>query len=476
MAVYEALKKKGKKLEPEYYTENPAELLAILRQESKAKDELILRLQGELRRKLEFDELTGIYNRNTFCRKVRELLQEQEAEEFVLVRMDIEHFKLINDLYGEAEGNRLLVYIAEGLEAFRAEYFVYGRMYADNFVICCPARGSAHMDFIKNMQIHMQGSMPAHDVVIKFGLYYVTNRELSISFMCDRADQAVKQIKGKELQSYNVYQGNLRRTMMQEKEILAEMNDALEQGQFKLYLQPQYDLQTENIVGAEALVRWDHPVKGLIGPEVFLPVFERTGFIVKLDEYLWDSACRLLKKWAGDGLTPGPLAVNISRLDLYRTDLCDILLDLVEKYDLDPAQLQLEITENSYTENPGQIIEVTKELKSCGFRILLDDFGSGYTSLEMIKDVLVDILKIDLYFLKTYASSYEGDVSLRAFMRTADQLGLVIMAEGVENTAQASFLRDLGCRQAQGYYYAKPMPVEEYERLLAGMPKGRMLN
>ncbi len=175
-------------------------------------------------------------------------------------------------------------------------------------------------------------------------------------------------------------------------------------------------------------------------------------------------------------MNPGPLAVNISRLDLYRTDLCDILLDLVEKYDLEPARLQLEITENSYTENPRQIIEVTKELKSCGFRILLDDFGSGYTSLEMIKDVLVDILKIDLYFLKTYASSYEGDVSLRAFMRTADQLGLVIMAEGVENTAQASFLRDLGCRQAQGYYYAKPMPVEEYERLLAGVPKGRMLN
>ncbi|MGL6015591.1 MAG: EAL domain-containing protein, partial [Selenomonadaceae bacterium] len=203
-----------------------------------------------------------------------------------------------------------------------------------------------------------------------------------------------------------------------------------------------------------------------ISPAVFIPAFERNGFIMELDIYIWEIVCRLLRKWIDAGYDPQPISVNVSRLDLYRTDLCDVLNNMVKKYNLDPGLLQLELTESAYTENPQQIIEVTKQLQKMGFPILMDDFGSGYSSLNMLKDISVDVLKIDLHFLDSQDESGRGGNILNSVVRMAEWLKIPVIAEGVETKQQADFMRDIGCYCVQGYYYSKPIGVEEYEALM----------
>ncbi|MEG1932441.1 MAG: EAL domain-containing protein, partial [Pygmaiobacter sp.] len=237
--------------------------------------------------------------------------------------------------------------------------------------------------------------------------------------------------------------------------------------QFILYFQPKYDLPTGAIIGAEALVRWQHPQKGLILPGAFIPVFENNGFITRLDGYVWERTCQVLQGWLAAGAHPLPVSVNISRVNFYDPTLCDRLVALVKQYELTPNLLELELTESAYTENPQQLIAVTKELQRNGFVILMDDFGSGYSSLNMLKDVPVDILKIDLGFLECNANAGRGCNILSSVVRMAKWLDIPVIAEGVETCEQVNFLRGIGCNSAQGYYYSKPVPQDVYDALLA---------
>ncbi len=453
-------------LEKVYSSQAVEQALSILVRGRSEETERFRCRQAELRRKADFDELTGIYNRSTFYKKVVELFKLYPKDNFVIIRLNVERFKLINDLFGEETGDRLLRYIAEKLASAQFAYSTYGRMHSDNFVICFPLRGSNQMEFIREMQHDMEQALPSYKVAMTFGIYYVNNKNISVSTMCDRAGLALQQIKGNYMKSYNVYDERMRRAILQEQDIVNEMNSALSGGQFRVYLQPKYDIVTEQIVGAEALARWIHPEKGLISPAVFIPAFERNGFIMELDIYIWEIVCRLLRKWIDAGYDPQPISVNVSRLDLYRTDLCDVLNNMVKKYNLDPALLQLELTESAYTENPQQIIEVTKQLQKMGFPILMDDFGSGYSSLNMLKDISVDVLKIDLHFLDSQDESGRGGNILNSVVRMAEWLKIPVIAEGVETKQQADFMRDIGCYCVQGYYYSKPIGVEEYEALM----------
>ena len=245
-----------------------------------------------------------------------------------------------------------------------------------------------------------------------------------------------------------------------EQEIINEMNHALEAGQFCIYLQPKYDLEKSMLCGAEALVRWIHPEKGMVSPGEFIPIFEKNGFIAKLDYYIWEMVCKQLQIWMKQGMQPKPISVNVSRVNLCNPQIVDRITELTKRYEIPPELFQLELTESAYMDNPVVMKQVIKKLRSNGFTILMDDFGNGYSSLSILKDMEIDILKIDMSFFGDSEIPGRGENIIASVVRMAKWLNIPSIAEGVERKDQVNFLRGVGCEFVQGYYFARPMPIE----------------
>lgn len=416
----------------------------------------------------DYDELTGLYNKNMFLRITRGTLQSHAQEQFVFIRMDINQFQLLNQLYGFDEGDKLLKYIAELLkeDTKQIPYFICGRYRADVFCICMPYVGEEQiLQFIDKISKNVNQYPLSHVIVPVFGIYVIENNEDSVAAISDKANFAAKRCKGNYIKNYAFYDATMSAQLLREQKIINSMQTALDEEQFVLYIQPKYDLHTNMVDGGEVLVRWMVPGQGMVPPGDFIPVFERNGFIMKLDYYVWEHACRIIRKWLDEGKNPYPISVNISRVSLYNPRLAQIIHDLVERYRIAPALLQLELTESAYTTNPSAIKEAMQQLQEYGFCILMDDFGSGYSSLNALKDISVDILKIDMKFLSDSNMPGRGENILASVVRMAKWLDMPVIAEGVEKESQVSFLRSIGCEFVQGYYFAKPMPVEEYEYL-----------
>ena len=305
---------------------------------------------------------------------------------------------------------------------------------------------------------------------VRLGIFPIDDPSLDVNLMCDRALLALRSAKSGYVGSkYVFYDEKLRSSVLKEQELAGEMIAALEGGQFVPYFQPQYRYATGRMIGAEVLARWNHPAKGLLGPTEFIPVFERNGLIATFDYYMWEQACRCLRMWIdGRGVEGAPrLSVNLSRADIYRSDLCTYLKGLVERYDVPAELLHLEITESAYMEAPEQLIGAVTKLRAAGFVVEMDDFGSGYSSLNTLKDVPVDVLKLDMGFLGASASS-RGGLILASVVRMARWLDLPLIAEGVETKQQAAYLASVGCDYMQGYLFSKPVDRETFEKLLEG--------
>ena len=415
-----------------------------------------------------YDELTRLYNKRAFYQKAQELISLYPEKTFEIMRMDIERFKIINDLYDEEAGDELLKYIARFFLNANLPQTVFGRLHSDHFLLCYPSEGNNRQRFITSLSALAASYVLDYNIIPRFGVYKVTDRGLSVSTMCDRAGMALNKAKRSGLLVCGEYDEHMRQSIVNEQAIINDMAGALAQREFIIYIQPKYETASERIVGGEALVRWMHPVRGCISPAEFIPVFEHNGFIFQLDQFVWEETCRLLRKWQDEGNEPFPISVNVSRVDLYNANLVDILYSLVQRYDIPARLLELEVTESAYMDNPQRLIEVTKRLQSMGFVILMDDFGSGYSSLNMLKDMPVDLLKLDLKFLDSNRDhAGRGGNILNSIVRMAKWLKLPVIAEGVETQQQAEFLRFIGCDYAQGYYYSHPVSVEEYEHLLA---------
>ncbi|MEG0493322.1 MAG: EAL domain-containing protein [Clostridia bacterium] len=414
-----------------------------------------------------FDTLTGIYNKSKFFEATREMLSENRNESFVFLRFDVDRFQLINSFFGTAEGDKLLKYIADCVRntACQIEHFTYGRMESDIFCCCLPAEPQQLNQVVRDSRIKLVQFNPTYDIVPSIGLYLIEDNSLSVETMYNRATQAAKTCKGNYVDYYAFYDQSMSQKLNLEQEITNEMNHALESGQFQIYLQPQYNIQQDQMYGAEALVRWIHPQKGIIAPGEFISVFERNGFITKLDFYVWEQACTCLRKWIDQGKKPNPISVNISRVHLYNPRLAENILQLVQRYELDPALLHLELTESAYTDNPTVAIDTIAQLQSYGFVILMDDFGSGYSSLNILKDIAVNILKIDMRFLSQTKIAGRGENIIASVVRMAKWLNIPVVTEGVETKEQMEFLKSIGCDFIQGFYFAKPMPVADYEAL-----------
>ena len=279
-------------------------------------------------------------------------------------------------------------------------------------------------------------------------------------------------VRGITSANYAFYTRRMSEEIEKEQRIVNSMKHALEDEQFILYLQPKYELLDNQVAGAEVLVRWQSRERGMVSPGEFIPVFERNGFITKLDCYVWEKTCMMLRKWIDEGKNPRPVSVNLSRVSLYNPKLVETICGLVEKYDIPRYLFQLELTESAYTSNPKVVQETMQRLQNEGFSILMDDFGSGYSSLNVLKDIDVDVLKMDMRFLSDTDKRRRGENILMSVVRMAKWLNMPVVAEGVERREQADFLRSIGCEYVQGFYFAKPMPVEDYEKLVfTGTPE-----
>ena len=425
-----------------------------------------LRETAAMVNQFKYDRLTGVYSKEFFYRKVREELQENPDEEYTIICSNIENFKLYNDAFGREAGDRLLQEYAYNMVNMIGTDGICGRYGADRFLIFC--RKEREQADRKRFILEIDDERPKkmENINIKWGIYEITDAKVPVEQMCDWALLAADSIRGQYNQHMAVYDDTLRGKLLREKAVTDAMETALREKQFIVYLQPKYSLKDECMAGAEALVRWIHPEWGFMSPGEFIPLFEKNGFIPRLDAYVWEQVCIRLKEWREKGIPLVPVSVNVSRADVYQLDLVEILTGLITKYGVDPAYLHLEITESAYADNPGQIISTVEELRKMGFIIEMDDFGSGYSSLNMLSQMKLDILKLDMKFIQSEMAKPEYQSILNDIIRMAHRMNLSVVAEGVESREQVKRLEKFKCDYVQGFYFARPMPDGEFEELL----------
>ena len=420
--------------------------------------------------KTEKNKLTGLFARNPFFTQTETFLRVNEtaAGKYCLVAIDIEHFKLFNEWYGQVAGDKLLREIGAHLNKMRQEFGgIAGYMGGDDFVIVLPNDEKV----LENLKCRITGFVRAYGghtgFLPAFGFYIIDDISLSVSQMYDRAILAQETVKGNYAVRCAYYSSDMKTRLENNHVLLAEVQAGLERDEFIYYLQPKCNLNTGKIVGLESLVRWKHPEKGIVAPGYFIPVMESNGLITELDMKVWEQVCQTLQDWIKSGHKVIPISVNVSSVDIYAIDVVEHFKNLVRKYGLPPEYVELEITESAYVEEYKVITGVAEALRNAGFTVLMDDFGSGYSSLNMLKDVNVDVLKIDMKFLKMNENTMDKGMGiLEAVTRMANIMGLRMIAEGVETEDQINYLLNMGCIYGQGYFFYKPLPVEEIKILL----------
>ena len=413
------------------------------------------------------DALTGIYNKQYFYEIAKEKILQNSKQDYCILCTDVKNFKLINDIFGVQAGDKLLMRIASVLQSLAGENWVYGRLAADKFALCIP-KLEFHEERILKKIVRMAKLTELNEdsifkIHIHIGVYMIEDRNLGISVMCDRANLAIRTIKDSYQNIVAYYQKNLRDDYINKQKVISEFEEAIRTRQFQAYIQPQVSVSGK-IKGGETLVRWIHPESGMIPPIKFIEIFEQSGFISRLDAYMWETACIQLQRWKHTGLTEAYLSVNISQKDFYLLDVYKILTGLVEYYKINPRNLHLEITETAVMNNPQAQLPLIEKLRTYGFLVEIDDFGSGYSSLNTLKDLKADILKIDMGFLSKTENLERSKIILNTIINLAKALKMEVITEGVETQEQVNFLKAYGCDIFQGYYFAKPMPVAEFEK------------
>ena len=413
------------------------------------------------------DRTTGLLSKEYFCQQAEKILRSNPDKTYDIICSDVENFKLINDAFGMQGGNKVLKTMG-GICQKSTDTLggICSRFHADQFVSMIEHTEGYSDELYEALTAETREKCGFSNIVIKWGIYQTGDRKISVEQMYDWALQGARSIKGQYGRYYAFYDDKLRSEMLRDQAILDCMEEALEQGQFQVKLQPKYKAAGGLFTDAEALVRWCHPEWGMQSPAVFIPLFERNGFITKLDQYVWEKVCQMMQQWDKEGLEPVNISINVSRADVYNVNLVDTLLDLVKRYNIAPKRLHLEITESVYTESPEDIIQNVTRLREKGFVVEMDDFGSGYSSLNMLNRMPMDILKLDMQFIRTEMEMPESRRTLRYIIGLAHWLNLSVVAEGVETKEQLEHLRNLGCDYIQGYYLAKPMDPADFEALL----------
>ena len=427
----------------------------------------LIRLQesSTMLNRLELDDLTRLYSKEFFFHNAGIVLQTDPDAHYDIVCCDVENFRTMNDRYGRDQCDRFLHDLAAWLPQVLPGMILGGRLGADVFAFLTEHQEGDWTEILKNVHFQMDSAQPMN-FSLKYGVAQDIDREMSISNSCDRATLALRRIKGRFNTPVAVYDEEMRRMQLREHQLVEFAEPAIENKEFQIYYQPKHNLESDATGGAEALVRWIHPQLGFIGPGMFIPLFERNGFITKLDFYIWEEVCRELRKLLDEGLPTVPISVNVSRLDFESADLSEKIAELADKYGLDHSLLHIELTESIAGDNPELIKTTLERLHENGFIIELDDFGSGYSSLTSLNTLALDVLKLDMSIIR-HASATSDYSILRYAVLLADGMRLKTVAEGVETADQVAALKVLGCDYIQGYYYSKPLPGPEFEKYIA---------
>lgn len=408
------------------------------------------------------DTLTGYSNWNKFIIDCETLLKNTNNK-YAMILLDVDKFKLINDLFGQERGNNTLKYISQVICNNIGQDETFSRVSNDTFGIFIKYKNEDEIvRRIKRIEENITNYYDHYRILLSFGVYVITDRNIDINIVSDRANLAKRTVKNKTDITYAFYSDIIRDNILREKEIENAMEEALINNEFKVYLQPKYRLKDESLLGAEALVRWVVQEGNIIPPNEFIPIFEKNGFIKRLDMYVFERVCDFLRDLNLKGIEDVPtISINLSRVHLSDVHIAQILGKITKKYNVDAKNIEIELTESAVFNNEKQLISIMRELREVGFKISIDDFGSGYSSLNILKDLPADILKLDKAFLDR-ASDAKGEKIIENIINMSKDLDLYTVAEGVETLEQVNFLKKIGCDLAQGYYYARPMPMEEF--------------
>ena len=372
---------------------------------------------------------------------------------------------MINDLFGIEKGNEVLKMQADIFKEQCSEGVIHGRIGGDKFAMCVPKPQFLEQNFMNMVQTMRHAfDNDIYHLYMYIGVYEITDRDEDVSIMCDKANLAMKTLYENYDKSIAYYSDVILDKTIEEKQLVGDFDEAIAKRQFCMYLQPQMTSEGK-MIGAEALVRWQHPKRGLIFPGDFIEIFERTGLIYRLDRFVWELAVEKLAQWQKDGRDDLYISVNISTKDFCYMDVYKTITSLVEKYKIVPSTLKLEITETAIMTGTAGEIEIIEQFRKYGFEVEIDDFGSGYSSLNTLKDMDVDVLKIDMGFLRTTKPEHleRSMTILNMIISLSKMLGLSVITEGVETEEQVVKLSQMGCGIYQGYYFSKPIPVSEFE-------------
>lgn len=397
-----------------------------------------------------------------FRRNVNNLLLSA-VKDVAFIQFDIRKFKIVNDLYGEKFGDEVLVFIRKQLKEVCRDTQYYINLRSDVFMVVTEYEEQSEIiEFIQKLDARINCFKDVK-LQLTYGVYTVEDKNMELRQMEDRAAIARKASKNDVVTNTHFYKEQFKESLYNRKFIEENMQAAIDEEQFMMYLQPKYSIAKNEIIGAEALIRWRHPKRGMIYPDQFIPIIEENGFIRKADYYIWERACRFIKKCEKAGLKSCPISVNVSRVHLQDNACIQVLADMIVKYQIPKSLLELEITE---TVDNQQVSLKALQLKDEGFTLLMDDFGSGYSSLNILLETPFDVIKLDKKFIENMMVSNKGRLILEQMVSMADKLNLGLLAEGVETKEQIDLLQSIGCDQVQGYYYAKPMPEEDFYALL----------
>ena len=390
-----------------------------------------------------------------------EIIKSNPDKKYAVIQFDVAKFKMILAEHGEQKASELLDFFISTLKVVCNRNQLFTRLSADVFMIITPYEDEKGIcDFIEMLDRQLLGHNGMKYRIV-YGVCCIGDLSGGLRQYGDAAAMARQSIKTNVLQKIAFYRNDLKKAISASKFIEDNMNHALSDGEFVMYLQPKCHISDGSLAGAEALVRWIMPGRGVVPPNEFVPVFEKNGFIVRMDRYIWEEACKCIRSWMDAGIEPVPISVNVSRKHLHNNYFISVLDSLIEKYHISRKYLEIEITE---TVDEAGIGDSIQELKEHGFTLLMDDFGSGYSSLNMLKDTQFDVLKIDREFLNNFIGSERGQKIVEHTIKMTREIGLDMVAEGVETREQADFLENCGCDTAQGFYYARPMPVDEFEK------------
>ena len=423
--------------------------------------------QRELKREMHrstHDRLTDLYTKEYLYENIDRRLHSDRETDYLIGYIEVANYKMLHDVFGKSFAETTIKHIAGFISRNVSDKCLYGRLSDDSFGILFD-KEKFNEEGVKNRleNFTIKDDNLEHHILIHFGIYDVTPEDaIDVPLFFDSARLATTMIRDNYKDIIVYYDDKLRNEIIHNQLISNQLTEAIETRQIRPYLQPIVD-SIGLLAGAEALVRWIHPVEGFMNPGMFIPVFERNGLIATVDKHMWKCACEILADWKERGIEAF-ISINISPKDFYYMDVVSTLKELVKEHGIDPVKLRVEITETVMMSDSVDILKIVDELRSCGFIVEMDDFGSGFSSLNLLKDMNIDVIKIDMQFLKDSERNMKSGIIIKNIINMSEELGIDTLTEGVETAKQFEILYAMGCKLYQGYYFSKPLPLEDFEK------------